>query len=549
MKIVRNVSLKKKKRGREIVRDFDFLVIGAGIAGLSAARVLARSGRVAVISKGALKESSTHYAQGGIAVAMQESDAPGFHLEDTLVAGDGLCDEEMVRLLVEEGPRHVADLIGLGANFDSDDRGLLYTQEAAHGKRRILHAGDATGREIEKTLGRALLADANVEFFSNTSVLELLIEDGNCLGAVASGPEGLVVFGARATLLASGGCGQIFKRNTNPTLATGDGIALAYRAGCAVQDMEFVQFHPTTLYLGDKKPISLFLISEAVRGEGAVLRNRDGERFMTRYHDLAELAPRDVVARAIWEEMRSSETGCVYLDLSGLSVDIPKRFPTIYQRCLDAKIDITKDFIPVAPAAHYCIGGVKTDEFGGTDVRRLFAAGEVSATGIHGANRLASNSLLEGLVFGARAAEVMAVCGGFSDGILKQVQNEEGESRVDSGVLMGVKQRVREVMWGDVGILRDGDGLARAGSVLSELAEMVSAEEYNADLKEVQNMVLVAQLCVRAAREREESRGAHFRTDFPYKIDGDWQRHIVYRREGMVKCGVSAGGAPETSSQ
>ncbi len=344
----------------------DYVVIGSGIAGLSAAKYLGAHGKTLVVTKGAIREGSTHYAQGGIAVALAPSDTPDYHLEDTLKAGDGLCDTDAVQVLVEEGPARVRELILMGAQFDRDGENYSYTQEAAHGQRRILHAGDATGREIEKTLGNAVLNQENVQFLPNTSVVRLLMDADRCVGCEVMSESGLAQIFAGAVILASGGCGQIYAYNTNPPVSTGDGVSLAYEVGARVQDMEFFQFHPTTLYLGDKKPISLFLISEAVRGEGAVLRNIYGERFMPQYHPDAELAPRDVVARAIFHQMQQTDTPHVFLDLSPCLGDVTQRFPTIAKRCLSAGIDIRRDFVPVAPAAHYAMGGVSTDLSGRT---------------------------------------------------------------------------------------------------------------------------------------------------------------------------------------
>lgn len=509
---------------------FDYVVIGSGIAGLTSARQLSLSGKTCLISKGRFTESATLYAQGGIAAAMCGDDTPAFHFEDTIRAGDGLCDEAAVRVLVEEGPLRVSELIELGAQFDRVNGALDFGQEAAHGRRRILHAGDATGREIEKTLGNALQREGQVTLFPNTMVLELNVVDGVCVGCVANGPDGLVQLYAKAVVLATGGCGQLFSRNTNPAVATGDGLALAYRVGCEVQDMEFIQFHPTTLSLGDQKPISMFLISEAVRGEGAVLRTVSGERFMPKYHPSAELAPRDVVARAIVSELKLTNSDHVYLDLTQLSLDVATRFPTIYSRCLEAGIDISKDFIPVSPAAHYMMGGVKTDLWGHTNVDRLYAVGEVACLGVHGANRLASNSLLDGLVFGYRAAvdalkwlTTTAPVALPSDRQWIQVSPEKRDE------IMMLKQSLRDKMWLDAGILRDRDGLLDLQQFLDTFSEtLLSISSVDRDVCEVQNMAVVAGLIVRAALAREESRGSHYRVDFPTKNDAVWQRHVAF---------------------
>lgn len=508
----------------------DYIVIGSGIAGLSAARVLAQTGKTLVVTKGAIREGSTHYAQGGIAVAMAPSDTTAHHVADTLKAGDGLCDLAAVQVLVEEGPARVRELIALGADFDRDGDSYAYTREAAHGQRRILHAGDATGKEIEKTLGRAALGEKNLQFLANTSVIRLLCEDGRCVGCeVLSEGEVFQIF-ARAVIVASGGCGQIYAYNTNPPVATGDGIALAYMAGAEVQDMEFFQFHPTTLYLGDKKPISLFLISEAVRGEGAVLRDMQGDRFMLKYHSDAELAPRDVVSRSIFHRMHETETPHVFLDLSPCPGDVAKRFPTIAQRCLSAGIDIRRDFVPVAPAAHYFMGGISTDLWGRTTVPGLYAAGEVASLGIHGANRLASNSLLDGLVFGHRAATAAAseAPPRFHRDI-PLVETLDAHASVSSSSCLAAKAEIRDVMWRCAGIVRSRQGLLQAQQVLSGLSWATSLPPYLSLTHELRSMWYVADLVVSFALAREESRGGHYREDFPKRDDVQWARHLRQR--------------------
>lgn len=496
--------------------DFDYVIVGSGIAGLSAARGLAKAGRVAILTKGAVRGggSSTHWAQGGVAAAIQEGDTPDLHFKDTIDAGAGLCDEKMVRILVEEGPERVQELIDMGAEFDQVDGKLHYTQEGAHSKRRILHAGDATGREIEKTLGRFLLNETLVQFFPHTSILDLLVTEGRCHGIRAKHQDDEVIFNAKVVLLATGGACQMYARNTNPPTSTGDGVALVYWAGCTLRDLEFVQFHPTTLALGDKKPISLFLISEAVRGEGGILRNAAGERFMPRYDDRAELAPRDVVSRAIFKEMSNAGTDHVFLDLSKVSLDIPKRFPTIFERCMEAKIDIRKQFIPVAPAAHYCIGGVVVDEWGRTDVAGLYAVGEMTATGIHGANRLASNSLLEGMVFGARAAmSAQEERSGLKPGEFNSTPVVGGERAINDSDLMMIRQTVQQVMWAHVGIIRDEAGLTRALTLLKTYSDLLGLPHTSEIVLEVKSLLQMAILTTEMALKRRDSVGAHFRSD------------------------------------
>lgn len=497
---------------------YDTLIIGSGIAGLSAAKECAKHGKTAIITKAGIKESSTNYAQGGIAVALTETDTPHFHLEDTLKAGAGLCDEDAVRVLVEKGPKRVQDLIQLGANFDKNGTEFDFTKEAAHSHRRILHVGDATGREIKKTLGNAVLEEPLATFFPNTFVKDLIIENGECIGCIAVKNNTPMVFKAKATLIATGGCGQVYSRTTNPPIATGDGIALGLRAGCEVQDMEFMQFHPTTLALGDKKPISIFLITEAVRGEGGVLRNIHGERFMPNYHPDAELAPRDIVARAIYSESQKTKNN-VYLDLSPIRKEVQRRFPTIYERCLEFGIDINREFIPVSPAAHYFMGGIKTDTHAKTNIPRLYAAGETASLGLHGANRLASNSLLDGLVFGYIAAEEMV-----KESPL-QTQTKEFSARPESDIethkIIAARQAIRSLMWRQVSIIRHKTELQSAEDKLKTLSWILALNSYDEAVCEAQNMLSIAQLITRAALLRKESRGAHYRSDFPESSDSN----------------------------
>ncbi len=470
------------------------------MAGLRAAIGLAAAGPVLVVAKDSLRESSSEYAQGGIAVALSDDDDVALHEQDTLYAGDGLCDRAAVQVLVEEGPAAVEELIGWGAEFDREGSRLAFTREAAHSRNRILHAhGDSTGREIARTLYRKAASLPNVRLASYSSISDLL----GAGGAVLNGEA----VEARAVLLATGGLGRIYRNTTNPDVATGDGIAMAYRAGAEIQDIEFVQFHPTALH---REGAPSFLLSEALRGEGAQLRNAAGERFMERYHAMAELAPRDVVARAIVAEMRAAGAPHVWLDLSHREPGFVRaRFPRIYETCLRYGIDLEKQAAPVAPAAHYAMGGVRTDLDGRTSLPGLYAAGEVACTGVHGANRLASNSLLEALVFGARAARAMLECGGTS---------EPGRAAETAGGAMTLAE-VQELTWSRCGIVRDAAGLRQA----------IDRLEAAAPDAEARNAHQVAWLIARCALGREESRGAHFRTDFPEKR-AEWERHSVVRR-------------------
>jgi L-aspartate oxidase len=479
-----------------------FLVIGAGVAGLRAAIELAPAGPVLVVAKESLRESSSEYAQGGIAVALGEDDDVSLHEQDTLYAGDGLCDPEAVRTLVAEGPAAVEELIRWGAEFDRDGARLALTREGAHSRDRILHAhGDSTGREIARTLYRKAASLANVRLASYSSISDVVPG-----GAVLNGEP----VGARAVLLATGGLGHVFLNSTNPDVATGDGVAMAFRAGAEIQDIEFVQFHPTALHV---EGAPRFLLSEALRGEGARLRNAAAERFMPRYHPLAELAPRDVVARAIVAEMKAAGAPHVFLDLSHREPGFVRaRFPRIYETCLRYGVDLESQPAPVAPAAHYAMGGVRTDLDGRTSLPGLYAAGEVACTGVHGANRLASNSLLEALVFGARAARA----------ILADAPNKSGAGGAASASACQpgcmTLLNVQRLAWTDCGIVRDAAGLTEA----------ISKLESAAPDPEARNAHTVALLIARCALAREESRGAHFRTDFPEKR-AEFARHSRVR--------------------
>jgi len=513
--------------GSEEEQRTDFLILGSGIAGTRAAIELARHGRALVLTKGELFESSTEYAQGGIAVALGEDDEVSLHLHDTLQAGDGLCREEAVRILVEEGPRLIRELIEWGMRFDRNGTKLAFTREGAHSRSRVLHAhGDSTGREIL----RALMAKAQslraIQVQPYAFVVDLLREGERVTGAVYLDEDACVLrtVQAKAALLATGGLGQAYAETTNPSVACGDGVAMAFRAGALVSDMEFVQFHPTALYV---KGAPRFLLSEALRGEGAQLRNIDLERFMPRYHDAAELAPRDIVSRAIIMEMQRCRGECVYLDLTALDAEhVKRRFPRIYSTCLEHNIDITTDLVPVRPAAHYAMGGVATDLHGASSLKGLYAAGEVAATGVHGANRLASNSLLEGLVYGARAARAMVErrpcfklrAPAISQDLTLNPPPAGGRSEPCEMDVEKLTQEVRSLLWEKVGIIRNGKELGAAVKRLQALSlppRSASTRPYY----EAQNILEVARLIARSALAREESRGAHYRTDFPLKND------------------------------
>jgi len=505
----------------------DFLVVGAGVAGLRAAIELAEAGKVLVIAKDTLHESSSEYAQGGIAVALSDDDEVELHEQDTMAAGDGLCNRNAVHALVEEGPAAIQQLIEWGAAFDREGSRLSFTQEGAHSRRRILHAhGDSTGREIALTLYRKASSLPNIHFQSYAAITDLLVEEGSVSGAVVydeyAGESHAIA--ARAVLLATGGLGRVYLETTNPDVATGDGVAMAWRAGAEISDIEFVQFHPTALHV---EGAPRFLLSEALRGEGAYLINARDERFMQRYHPLEELAPRDVVSRAIVAEMRATGAPHVFLDLRHRGADfIRARFPRIYVTCLRYGVDLATQPAPVHPAAHYAMGGVRTDLDGRASLPGLFAAGETACTGVHGANRLASNSLLEGVVFGARAGRAMRDCAG---------RSPEAHQIALPEVMFPstTEERIRRLAWRKCGIIRSGEQLDEA---CRELQKDWQERNPDAGLSEfcLRNMHTVALLIARCALAREESRGAHFRTDYPERQFA-FERHSVISKSEDVR--------------
>jgi L-aspartate oxidase len=487
----------------------DFLIIGGGIAGLRAAVELAPHGSVLVLTKDLPSESSSEYAQGGIAVALSDEDEVHIHYEDTIKAGDGLCNEEAVRILVEEGPPRIQELISWGAEFDKDGTRLAFALEAAHSRKRVLRAqGDSTGRELMRVLVSKVRSYASVRRYPYALVTDLILSDGKCVGAYVLKERNLMAVLAKATVLATGGGGQIYSVTTNPQVATADGMAMARRAGAALRDVEFVQFHPTSLYLPDAPH---FLLSEAMRGEGARLRNIRKELFMERYHPRAELASRDVVSRAIVSEMVRTGSEHVYLDLTHLDGEfVKKRFPNIYSTCLGYEVDVANDLVPVCPAAHYMMGGVETDTSGSTNVPGLFAAGETARTGIHGANRLASNSLLEGIVYGARAGSVA---------FKRQVEIGEPELKWPSAVHTiaahdEIRSALRRLMWEKVGIIRCEVSLKEAVEKLGGWAYILNRNFITRRELELKNMLQVAMLVTEAALKRKKSVGAHFRSDY-----------------------------------
>ncbi len=508
-----------------------YLVIGSGIAGLYTALELSRSGSVILITKSSLSESNTTYAQGGIAAAIGSHDSPELHYQDTIMAGAGLCASESVLTLVHEGPSRVKHLIDLGVCFDRCEKDeIALTREAAHSRRRILHAdGDATGREITQSLILKARA-ANLSIYEDHYVLALVKHQGKCCGVITIHNDQYHFFLASAVVLCTGGLGQIYGKTTNPKIASGDGMALAFHAGAVLKDLEFIQFHPTALNLPPAPP---FLISESVRGEGAILLNQKGVRFMPDYHHLAELAPRDIVARAIFTEIEKNNSDCVYLDLSRLdSSTIKGRFPNIYNKCISYGLDITSKPIPVAPAAHYVMGGVTTDLFGKTNINGLYAAGEVSNTGVHGANRLASNSLLEGLVFGGRVADYLQELPISIPNPNQELQICYPKLYTEYASIDSDMAKLHHITGHYLGIVRDQDGLSEAVNLL----DLTPISNPNFELKpayfELQNMYLIAKLIAKAALIRTESRGGHYRSDYP-KPKAKWRKHIEVYGENM----------------
>ncbi|MCT1403526.1 L-aspartate oxidase [Paenibacillus sp. p3-SID867] len=512
------------------VVETDVIVIGSGIAGLYTAIMASATQNVLLITKKSLLESNTRYAQGGIAAVTAEDDSPAYHRQDTLLAGAGLCSSAAVDVLVNEGPVGVQELIRLGTMFDVENGELALTQEGAHSHRRILHAnGDATGYEIVRALSIQVEMLHNIEVWDDHFVIDLVTEQGVCHGALVQMPDGKRVFvRGRATVMCSGGAGQLYRYTTNPEVATADGVAMAYRAGAEIRDMEFIQFHPTALsYPGAPR----FLISEAVRGEGAVLRNIRGERFMPRYHDLLELAPRDIVARAIVSEMEATGSTFVYLDITHESPEMVRhRFPTIYETCMQYGLDLSSDWIPVSPAAHYMMGGIKTNLHGESSVKRLFACGEVSSTGVHGANRLASNSLSEAIVYGSRIVERIKSLPEPSGDPL-HVSFHLGRKDAPSQAMVEKRLKLQKVMVRYAGLRRNRDTLLRAAEELGRQLPLFQSVLSKREEYEFANMLTASLLVVQGALGREESRGAHYREDFPERNDSVWQKHIVHTRD------------------
>ena len=510
----------------------EVLVVGSGAAGLRAAIEAASFAKVLIVTKDKLREGSTEYAQGGVAAVFAQQDSFDEHVRDTLETGQGLSDPDVVRAIVSDGPDRIRELIAWGAQFDSEDGGLALAREGGHSQARIVHAkGDATGAEIEATLAARIQGIRNIRVMANAFAVDLITDEGVCYGAVVHTREsGNMLVWARATILATGGCGRLFRETTNPDVVTGDGFGLAYRAGAALRDMEFVQFHPTTLYIAGA---SRALISEAVRGEGAILRNSSGERFMPNYDPDAELAPRDVVSRAIVCEMKRTGATNVFLDVTHMPPGhFAQRFPNIHRICSEFDIDVTTDFIPVRPSAHYMIGGVKVDLDGHSSIERLFAAGEVASSGLHGANRLGSNSLLEALVLGRRAGRAAGeLAASRAENLVPRTINSQIEAAEPRALIVAdVENALRALMWRHVSIERNADGLAAAENAVDTWCSYVMDREFEAPAGwRLQDMLTLAKIIIVCARQRTETRGVHFREDFPQPSEA-WLRHSIIQR-------------------
>lgn len=531
----KNPALNHKKSNFAVynrkMHHYDYIIVGSGLAGLYSSHIAARYGKVALITKSGIRESNSYFAQGGIAAVTDEEDATEFHFEDTVVAGRGLSDHDAVNILVREGPERIKELIDEGMEFDMKDGELALGLEGGHHKRRILHAGgDVTGRRITDFMIKKVSRNCNIEIFENLAAIEILTDNGTCIGIRTWDliKESQRVFTGRFTIFATGGASAIYSNTTNPSTSVGDGVALAYRAGCMLADMEFIQFHPTAIHTEIEKS---YLISEAVRGEGAHLINLKGERFMPNLHEGAELAPRDVVARSIYKQIQVQEEPYVYLSLKHIDPEkLKTRFPNIFAKCASLGIDMT-DKIPVAPAAHYMVGGVKTDLYGRSTIKNLFVCGELASTGVMGANRLASNSLLECLVFGYRAversreelAEDIKI---FNKEIFKEEFHIDHTRQEEFSRL---SRSIAEILTKHAGIVRN-EKLLMEGLIKLELERIVYVRE-NSEIFDLvgENLIIVAELIIKSALTRRESRGGHYREDYPNESE-KYIQHIIQQR-------------------
>lgn len=518
------------------------LVLGSGVAGLYTSLQLVHLGEVVILTKERLEEGSTIQAQGGIAAVLSSEDSPACHFQDTVVAGDGLCQEEAVLHLVQEGPEQIQQLLEWGLPFDGNERGLFLTREGAHTQDRVVHAGgDATGHLLQKLLMERVEGEPRIQVKEYAQGVDLLVEEGRVLGALYLDirTRTLKALLAPVVILATGGLGQIYRQTSNPAVATGDGMAMAYRAGLPVMDMEFIQFHPTTLYQPGQEN---FLISEAVRGEGARLLNRRGERFMESIHPLQDLAPRDIVARAIFQQMQKESSPFLYLDLRPLGKGaMERRFPTIFRYCQQAGIDVEKGLIPITPAAHYSMGGVKINLQGETTIKGLYVCGEAACSGLHGANRLASNSLLEALVFGSRtASHIQKFYPHFQQEIsltgLSYVKQKEGE--FSQAEIRKKRKTLQDEVEKGLGIVRSKEDLQQLGEVLAPYRALLGTMFLEPEFLHLQNCITVTLLVLQGARLRQESRGGHYRRDYPQKSP-NWRVHLVQSLQGFWKEEIS----------
>jgi len=515
------------------IEETDFLIVGGGISGLRAS-IEIKSSKVLLIYKNGLNETSTYNAQGGIAVGINETDSPTKHFNDTLKAGSGINNEEAVKILVNEGIDRVKELIDWGFSFDKNNDKYHFTKEGGHSCNRILHAdGDSTGKKVAEFLYQKVSSYPNIKILHNYFLIDLISVENKIVGAILLDTlkNSILIIKTKAIVLASGGAGQIFQETTNPSSLTGDGHISAFRKGAELMDLEFFQFHPTTFYLAGAPR---FLISEAVRGEGGILKNSYGDRFMSDYHPLKELAPRDIVTKAIIDQMKKTNTNCVYLDLSHFSLSfIKERFPTIYEFCKKYKINLPKDLIPVRPSAHYFMGGIKIDLWGKTNLKNLYACGEVACNGLHGANRLASNSLLEGLVFGARVGKVIQEDKREKNNFFnfKYKFPQKADILIDKDDL---KRSIKSLMWRNVGIERDEESLKYALEKLNSWEKYAFLKEFRERAGfESQNMLVLAKLITHSSLLRQESRGTHYRTDYPKTDDKNWKKHIVVNKNNI----------------
>ncbi len=529
---------------RHAVHRFtDVLIIGGGLAGLRAANAVDSHQQVLVVTKDVLRESNSSYAQGGIAGVIDPEDRFENHIRDTMIAGANLCDHDVVNMVIRDGPRRIEELVRWGTQFDGGSDGFELGREGGHSHERIVHAqGDATGAEIMRAVIKRTRALEHVRILENAFTIDLLTHEGRCRGAIISQDAGEpVMVWAKETILCTGGAGQIFRESTNPAVATADGTSLAYRAGVELRDMEFMQFHPTVLYIAGS---SRSLITEAIRGEGAYLIDSTGKRFMPEYDERAELAPRDIVSQSTIRQMQLTEHPCVYLDLSHLdSKRVKSRFPGIAETCSKFGLDIASDRIPVRPGAHYMLGGVTVDRQGRTSLPGLWAAGEVTSSGLHGANRLASNSLLEGLVYGAAAGEAAsrAACEGAPEMKALPIRQSVSAS-TEAFDIDDVRVSLKSLMGRLVGVERDGPGLQKAADTIGSYAAYVMNHQFDDEPGwELQNLLTTAAIMVNAAMARTESRGVHFRSDFPAPDDEHWRRHMT------IKIDVDGGYPQQTN--